>query len=71
MLHEQLKYEGPQNVAAIMVEGVTGTNGLYRHPKGYLEACCMGANVPPAFGSTGVRNGECGDGQRLVYRADI
>lgn len=38
-LHEQLKYEGPHNVAAIIVESITGTNGIVRPPKGYLEAC--------------------------------
>jgi taurine--2-oxoglutarate transaminase len=38
-LHEQLKYEGPRNVAAIMVESITGTNGVIKPPKGYLEVC--------------------------------
>jgi taurine--2-oxoglutarate transaminase len=38
-LHEQLKYEGPDNVAAIMVESITGTNGVIKPPNGYLEVC--------------------------------
>lgn len=36
-LREVLMYEGPQNVAAIFLESVTGTNGILIPPKGYLE----------------------------------
>eukprot|EP00050_Salpingoeca_kvevrii_P008338 m.302350 g.302350 ORF g.302350 m.302350 type:complete len:513 (-) comp15146_c0_seq1:69-1607(-) len=37
MLREQLAYEGPHTVAAIFLESVTGTNGILKPPKGYLE----------------------------------
>lgn len=33
----QLRYEGPQNVAAIILEVVVGANGILVPPKGYLE----------------------------------
>jgi taurine--2-oxoglutarate transaminase len=36
-LEEVLMYEGPQTVAAIFIEPVTGTNGLIVPPAGYLE----------------------------------
>jgi taurine--2-oxoglutarate transaminase len=32
-----LKYEGPQNVAAIIVETVVGTNGILIPPDGYMQ----------------------------------
>lgn len=35
---ETLHYEGPSNVAAIIVESVTGTNGILKPPSGYLES---------------------------------
>lgn len=37
MLKEQLNFEGPHLVAAIVLESVTGTNGVLKPPKGYLE----------------------------------
>jgi len=37
MLRETLQFEGPQNVAAILVESITGTNGVLPPPVGYLE----------------------------------
>jgi taurine---2-oxoglutarate transaminase len=37
-LEEILMYEGPQNVAAVMMETVTGTNGVIVPPEGYLKA---------------------------------
>jgi taurine--2-oxoglutarate transaminase len=37
-LEEILQYEGPQNVAAVMLETVTGTNGVIVPPEGYLQA---------------------------------
>jgi len=37
-LEEILAGEGPQNVAAIIVEPVTGTNGMLYPPDGYLQA---------------------------------
>ncbi|HMJ94267.1 MAG TPA: aminotransferase class III-fold pyridoxal phosphate-dependent enzyme [Thermoleophilaceae bacterium] len=37
-LEEILRYEGPDNVAAVLVETVTGTNGILVPPDGYLQA---------------------------------
>jgi taurine--2-oxoglutarate transaminase len=37
-LEELLEYEGPQTVAAVFLETVTGTNGLIPPPDGYLQA---------------------------------
>ncbi|HLL56047.1 MAG TPA: aminotransferase class III-fold pyridoxal phosphate-dependent enzyme [Myxococcaceae bacterium] len=36
-VEEVVDYEGPQNVAAILMETVTGTNGIIVPPDGYLE----------------------------------
>ena len=33
----QLRYEGPQNVAAILMESIVGANGVILPPKGYME----------------------------------
>ncbi|MBE6015540.1 MAG: aminotransferase class III-fold pyridoxal phosphate-dependent enzyme [Lachnospiraceae bacterium] len=35
-LREQIIYEGPDNVAAIVMETITGSNGIIIPPKGYL-----------------------------------
>ncbi|MCA1554231.1 MAG: aminotransferase class III-fold pyridoxal phosphate-dependent enzyme [Chloroflexi bacterium] len=32
-----IEFEGPQNVAAVIVEGVTGTNGIIVPPDGYMQ----------------------------------
>jgi taurine--2-oxoglutarate transaminase len=37
-LEEILTYEGPQTVAAVMLETVTGTNGVIPPPPGYLQS---------------------------------
>jgi taurine--2-oxoglutarate transaminase len=37
-LEEILQYEGPHTVAAVILETVTGTNGVIPPPDGYLEA---------------------------------
>jgi taurine---2-oxoglutarate transaminase len=37
-LEEILEYEGPQTVAAVFLETVTGTNGVIPPPDGYLQA---------------------------------
>jgi taurine--2-oxoglutarate transaminase len=37
-LEELLQYEGPQTVAAVVIETVTGTNGLIVPPDGYLQS---------------------------------
>jgi taurine--2-oxoglutarate transaminase len=37
-LEEILMYEGPQNVAAVLMETVTGTNGVIVPPPGYLKS---------------------------------
>src|SRR5437867_2110594 len=36
-IEEVVDYEGPQNLAAIMLETVTGTNGIIIPPDGYLQ----------------------------------
>lgn len=36
-LAEVIDYEGPQNIAALFIEPVTGTNGIQAPPKGWLE----------------------------------
>jgi taurine--2-oxoglutarate transaminase len=36
-LEEIITYEGPQTIAAILVETVTGTNGVIIPPEGYLQ----------------------------------
>lgn len=36
-LREQVVYEGPDNVAAIVMETITGSNGVIIPPKGYLK----------------------------------
>jgi taurine---2-oxoglutarate transaminase len=36
-LEETIMYEGPNNIAAMIMETVTGTNGLIPPPKGYLK----------------------------------
>lgn len=36
MLEEQILYENPDNVAVIIMETITGTNGIIIPPKGYL-----------------------------------
>ena len=36
-LEEVITYEGPQNIAAMFIETVTGTNGILPPPAGYLQ----------------------------------
>ena len=36
-LEEVIMYEGPQNIAAMIIEPVTGTNGILPPPAGYLK----------------------------------
>ncbi len=36
-LEEVIAYEGPQTIAAMIIETVTGTNGILPPPKGYLQ----------------------------------
>ena len=36
-LDEVIMYEGPQNIAAMIIETVTGTNGILPPPAGYLK----------------------------------
>jgi len=36
-LEEIIQYEGPQTIAAILLESVTGTNGIIIPPQGYLQ----------------------------------
>ena len=37
-LEEILQYEGPQTVAAVIIETITGTNGVIVPPDGYLQS---------------------------------
>ncbi len=37
-IEEVIWYEGPQEIAAILVEGLTGTNGIFTPPPGYMPA---------------------------------
>ena len=37
-LEEILQYEGPQNIAAVLMETIVGTNGVIVPPDGYLQA---------------------------------
>ena len=62
-LEEIITYEGPQTIAAILVESVTGTNGIIIPPEGYLQgvrALCdrygillIADEVMSGFGRTG------------------
>ena len=36
-LEEIIQYEGPESIAAILMESVTGTNGIIIPPKGYVQ----------------------------------
>ncbi|MDP1661443.1 MAG: aminotransferase class III-fold pyridoxal phosphate-dependent enzyme [Phycisphaerales bacterium] len=36
-LEEVIQYEGPKNIAAMIIETVTGTNGILPPPEGYLQ----------------------------------
>ena len=36
-LEEIIQYEGPDTIAAVMMESVTGTNGIFIPPAGYME----------------------------------
>jgi taurine---2-oxoglutarate transaminase len=36
-LEETIEYEGPKNIAAMIIETVTGTNGILPPPEGYLQ----------------------------------
>ncbi len=36
-LERQIEYEGPNNIAAILLEGESGTSGCLQYPKGYLK----------------------------------
>ncbi len=62
-LHEIILYEGPHTIAAILLESVTGTNGVIIPPEGYLagvRALCdqygillIADEVMSGFGRTG------------------
>jgi taurine--2-oxoglutarate transaminase len=62
-LEEIIRYEGPQTIAAILIESVTGTNGIIVPPEGYLpgvRALCdkygillIADEVMSGFGRTG------------------
>lgn len=62
-LEEIIRYEGPQSIAAILMESVTGTNGIIIPPQGYMQgvrALCdqygivmIADEVMSGFGRTG------------------
>jgi taurine---2-oxoglutarate transaminase len=62
-LEEIIHYEGPETIAAILIESVTGTNGIIIPPEGYLQgvrALCdkykilmIADEVMSGFGRTG------------------
>jgi taurine--2-oxoglutarate transaminase len=62
-LEEIIQYEGPETVAAVLMESVTGTNGILIPPEGYMQgvrALCdkygivmMADEVMSGFGRTG------------------
>jgi taurine---2-oxoglutarate transaminase len=62
-LEEIIQYEGPETIAAVMIESVTGTNGIIIPPAGYLQglrALCnkygilmIADEVMSGFGRTG------------------
>jgi taurine--2-oxoglutarate transaminase len=62
-LEEIIRYEGPETIAAILMESVTGTNGIIVPPEGYLQgvrALCdkygivmIADEVMSGFGRTG------------------
>merc|ERR1719204_2875803 len=48
MLEEQILAEGPETIAAILLETIVGANGVFLHPVGYLEgirALCDKYNI--------------------------
>lgn len=62
-LEEIIQYEGPQTIAAVLLESVTGTNGVIIPPEGYMQgvrALCdqydilmIADEVMSGFGRTG------------------
>lgn len=62
-LEEIIQYEGPETIAAILIESVTGTNGIIIPPEGYMQgvrALCdkygivmIADEVMAGFGRTG------------------
>jgi taurine--2-oxoglutarate transaminase len=62
-LEEIIRYEGPETIAAVLIESVTGTNGIIIPPQGYLQgvrALCdkygivmIADEVMSGFGRTG------------------
>lgn len=62
-LEEIIRYEGPKSIAAILMESVTGTNGIIIPPEGYMQgvrALCdkygivmIADEVMSGFGRTG------------------
>jgi len=62
-LEEIIRYEGPESIAAILMESVTGTNGILIPPEGYMQgvrALCdkygivmIADEVMSGFGRTG------------------
>jgi taurine--2-oxoglutarate transaminase len=62
-LEEVIRYEGPGTIAALLIESVTGTNGIIIPPAGYMQGvrllcdrygiCMIADEVMSGFGRTG------------------
>ena len=62
-LREQIIYEGPDNVAAIVLETITGSNGIIIPPKGYLPGV---REICDEFGDE-VMAGWCRTGKMFAF----
>ena len=68
-LRQQIKYENPDNIAAIIVESVVGSNGLFIPPKGYMKGL---REICDEFGilliCDEVMSGFCRTGKYFAYQ---
>ena len=38
-VHDQILFEGPHSIAAIVLEAITGANGWLKTPTSFIKAC--------------------------------